>query len=367
MGFTLAEDPRAIAYVERALQLDPNNAGAWGTLADQAIKAGDFRRWNDASNRIAELDPLSSGALIGAAESNIEFGKQKQAVVQLRTAARFGQPQPYMRHFALGELAMKTGELARAFDEFTKARNGPGALVWADWRRGQVAFAMGMLDQARPLVSPLNQYPDEFWQLVNERDPGPAALETNRSNPGFAWNMMERNYRFLRILVNEGRFADVAALYDRRFNTPEEFARMPRGHMPFIGDSVPVIIALRHVGRTSEAERIHQLALQAIAQRYRSGPVPRAYDVLAAQHYALGGEQQRALDALDRAIDSGWLDRLNMGTLNDGTGLSMPDIAHEPAFRALVGNPRFQALRNRMQAVYSGERAKLAGEQATAD
>src|SRR5205823_5973808 len=123
--------------------------------------------------------------------------------------------------------------------------------------------------------------------------------------------------------------------------------------------AVPVIIALRHVGRSSEADRIEQLALQAVAERYRAGLVPRAYEVLAAQLYAIGGKQQQALDALSRAIDRGWLDRINMGTLNDGTGHSMLDIAHEPAFQPLIRSPRFQELRGRMEAVYARERAKI--------
>lgn len=359
MAYTLAEDPRSMPYVERAIQLDPNNADAWDSVAEKSIKAGNFIRWIDAENRKVELDPLNLGALFDVAECNFEMGQEAQAIAHLQRAARFGEPQPYMRHFAQGLVAMKTGQLARAFEELTLARNSPDAPNWANWRRGQVAFALGMLDQARPLVGPFNTYPDEFWQLVNEQNPGPSALATSRNSPEYAWNMVERNYLLLRILVNEGRYADVASLYDRRFDTPEEFAALPRGHMFFVADAVPVIIALRHAGRSSEADRIEQLALQAVAERYRAGPVPRGYEAFAAQLYAIAGQQQRALNVLSRAIDRGWLSRVNMGTLNDSTGVSMPDIAHEPAFKPLIGNPRFQELRGRMEFVYARERGKI--------
>jgi TolB-like protein/DNA-binding winged helix-turn-helix (wHTH) protein/tetratricopeptide (TPR) repeat protein len=364
MAWTLAEDPRSVPYVERALQLDPNNGDAWDSFAEQAIKAGNFTRWINAENRKVELDPLQFGEVFDVAECNFEMGRVSTAVAQLQRAARFGKPQPYVRHFAQGLVAMKTGQLARAFEEFTLARDSPDAANWANWRRGQVAFALGMLDQARPLVSPINMYPDEFWSLVNEQDPSPASLAISRNSPDYAWNMTERNYHLLRILVNERRYADVASLYDRRFDTPEEFAALPRGHMFFIADAVPVIIALRHVGRSSDADRIEQLALQAVAERYRAGIVPRGYEVLAAQLYAVAGEQQRALDALSRAIDRGWLNRINMGTLTDGTAHSMPDIAHEPAFKPLIGIPRFQELRSRMESVYARERAKIMAQPA---
>ena len=358
MAYTLAEDPRSVPYVERAIQLDPNNPDAWDSVAEKSIKAGNFTRWIGAENRIVDLDPLAFGWLSGVAESNFEMGRQAQAIAQLQRVARMGEPQPYMRHLAQGLVAMKTGQLARAFQEFTLARNSPDATSSANQRRGQVAFALGMLDQARPL-SMINSYPDEFWQLVNEHDPGPDALAISRNSPEYAWNMGERNYLLLRILVNERRYGDVASLYDRRFDTPEEFAALPRGHIFFVADAVPVIIALRHVGRSSEAARIEQLALQAVAERYRAGPVPRGYEALAAQLYAIDGDQRQALDALSRAIDRGWLNRVNMGTSNDGTGLSMPDIAHEPAFQSVIGNPRFQALRSRMESVYARERAKI--------
>jgi hypothetical protein len=55
-----------------------------------------------------------------------------------------------------------------------------------------------------------------------------------------------------------------------------------------------------------------------------------------------------------------------MGTQNDGTGISMPDIAHEPAFQSLIGNPRFQDLRGRMESVYARERAKIMAQRTAA-
>ncbi|MFL6763911.1 MAG: winged helix-turn-helix domain-containing protein [Sphingomicrobium sp.] len=349
MGDTLAEDPRSIPYVLRAIEIDPHNADAWFTLSDKYLKAGDFVRWNQALNKGATLDPLPMWNTLSAADSNHELGYEDQARRQIQFLYKHGQPQPYTRHMMAGFDAMAESDLSRALDEFTQAARSPNAQVWANSVRGQIFFAVGMLDEARPLSGVISPNPED-WDLNNGRDPGPYALDVGRKYPVYAWNMQERNYLLLRILVKGKRYADVAGLYDRRFQSPDEFSHTPRGHVSFIDDSIPVVLALRQVGREREAGRIYALARDAVAKRYRAGPVPPYYEVLAAQLYAIGGNQAAALDSLTRAVNRGWLNRLSS---------SMPSIADEPAFSSLRGNPRFEALRKRMESLYQRERAEI--------
>ena len=220
--------------------------------------------------------------------------------------------------------------------------------VWADSGRGSAFFNVGLFNEAQPLIA--FKAIESDWDIFEGRPPTPAAIEVSRKHPFYAWNMQERNYFLLRLLVNEGRYSEVAALYDRRFKSPEEFSHTPRGHESFLNDSVPVILALRQVGRTREADRIQEIARSEIEKRYKVGLIPNWYDVISAQHFAIGGDATRALNSLERAYRLGWLNRLYLG---------LPNIGDEPAFRSLAGNPRFEALKQRMETTYSRERQEV--------
>ena len=235
-------------------------------------------------------------------------------------------------------------------EEFTAAGRSVDAAsrVWADGGRAAVYQALGMFDEARRLV-PYKTLEQDF-DLYAKGILDPSVIEISRKHPFYAWNVMERNYHLLRLLVNRRRFADVAALYDRRFKSPEEFLRTPRGRIAFVNDSIPVVLALREVGRRREADRLYAIVRNEVAKRHRASKVPDWYDVMSAQVYAIGGDDRAALAALERAIRNGWLNRTNLATR---------DIAHEPAFQSLADAPRFQAIRNRLESLYAKERREI--------
>jgi DNA-binding SARP family transcriptional activator/TolB-like protein/tetratricopeptide (TPR) repeat protein len=350
MGDTLAEDPRSLPYVLRAAQLDPNNAAIWQELAEKYEKAGDFRRTKHAFDQAARIDPLWTWVVLPASWLNWNLGHRKLALQQVQQVFRHGQPQPHIRHMLRGDLAFRLGDFSRALEEYSAAARSTDAAgrVWADSGQGGVYFAVGMFEKARPLVA-LKAIEADF-DLFEGRPPSQATVEISRKHPFYAWNMQERNYFLLRLLVNHRRFAEVAALYDRRFKSPEEFSNTPRGHESFLNDSVPVVLALRQVDRKREADRIQAIALAEIEKRYRAGVIPMWYEALAAQHFAMAGDRVRAIEALERAIRKGWFNR---------GYLAMPDMAAEPAFRSLAGNPRYDAIQRRLADHYARERNEV--------
>jgi tetratricopeptide (TPR) repeat protein len=350
MADTLAEDPRSLPYALRAAELDPANADVWDELSEKYLKAGDFVRYKDAIERSARIDPLYLFAALTAAGANWDLGDRRRALQIVSPLYRHGKPRDHVRHMIRADLAFRSGDFSRALEEYAAAARSidEASRVWADGGRGSVFYAVGMFDRARPLV-PFKSLEQDF-ELFAGKAPDQADIEVSRKNPVYGWNMSERNYFLLRGLVKQRRFADVAALYDRRFRSPDEFSRTPRGHMAFINDSIPVILALREVGRRSEADRIYAIARNEVAKRYRAGPVPNWYDFAAAQLYAVGGDNSAALAALERAVGKGWL---------SGTGLALRDIADEPAFRSLATAPRFQAIRNRLESLYERERREI--------
>lgn len=350
MADSLAEDPRSLPYALRAVQLDRSNPMIWYELAEKFEKAGDYRRMKYAQDQAAKIDPLWPAVVLPAAYMNWNLGNRQLAASQVQQLYRHGQPRPHIQHMLRGDLAFRLGDFSKAMEEFTAASRSTDAAgrVWADSGRGSVYFNVGMFNEARPLIA--FKAIESDWDIFEGNQPTPAAVEISRKHPFYAWNMQERNYFLLRLLVNGGRFPEVAALYDRRFKSPEEFARTPRGHESFLNDSIPVILALRQVGRAREADRIQAIARAEIQKRYDAGVIPSWYEVIAAQHFALDGDQARALTSLERAYRLGWLNRLYLG---------LPNIEDEPAFRSLVGNPRFEALRQRMQATYTRERGEV--------
>lgn len=350
MGDTLAEDPRSLPYVLRAAELDPTNAEIWHELSEKYQKAGDFVRFKDAVERAAKIDPLWPALVVPAATFNWEIGDRQAAKQLVGQLYRHGQPQAHIRHMLRGHFAFQSGDFSRAMEEFTAAGRSVDAAsrVWADGGRAAVYQALGMFDEARRLV-PYKTLEQDF-DLYAKGILDPSVIEISRKHPFYAWNVMERNYHLLRLLVNRRRFADVAALYDRRFKSPEEFLRTPRGHIAFVNDSIPVVLALREVGRRREADRLYAIVRNEVAKRHRASKVPDWYDVMSAQVYAIGGDDRAALAALERAIRNGWLNRTNLATR---------DIAHEPAFQSLADAPRFQAIRNRLESLYAKERREI--------
>ena len=111
-----------------------------------------------------------------------------------------------------------------------------------------------------------------------------------------------------------------------------------------------VALALRGSGRGAEADRLLTHADAAIKWSLRRGRVPFWFDAAAAEVWAVQGKQDQALAALERAVDRGWTHSRNA---------DLHDIAHEPAFRALRGNPRFERLRARLAAHRDRERIEV--------
>lgn len=350
MADTLAEDPRSLPYALRAAELDPKNAEIWDELAEKYDKAGDFARYYDAIARAMRIDPLGLFGALNAAGFNWDLGDRRKALQMLGPLYRHGRPRDQVRHMIRADLAFRSGDFSRAMEEYTAAARSAeeGSRVWANGGRGSVYYAIGMFDESRRLI-PFKSLESDF-HLFTGALPSQADVEISRKHPLYGWNMSERNYFLLRGLIRQRRFADVAALYDRRFKSPEEFSRTPRGHIAFLRDSVPVILALREVGRRREADRIVAIAREELVKRHRAGVVPSWYDFSSAQHYAVAGNDSAALAALERAVRKGWINR---------TDLAMRDIGDEPAFRSLAGTGRFQAIRNRLESLYARERREI--------
>ena len=75
------------------------------------------------------------------------------------------------------------------------------------------------------------------------------------------------------------------------------------------------------------------------------------FDADSAALFAVEGRKDEALATLQRAFRRGW---------RQNGGADLRDIADEPAFRSMSGDPRFAQLRGLLAAHYARERQEVA-------
>jgi hypothetical protein len=150
-------------------------------------------------------------------------------------------------------------------------------------------------------------------------------------------------------MVRLGHSHDLVALYRAGFRDADDFiSRTSRYGM--LGELAPnLAIALRETGSQSEASYLlsaTSMRLEEVLKRTtRRETIGYLALIRAAQ-----GDSGRALPLLDLAMRRGWFP--------DGRAVAL-DLAEEPAFKSLRGDPRFEVLRKRMLEHIARERAEL--------
>ena len=110
-----------------------------------------------------------------------------------------------------------------------------------------------------------------------------------------------------------------------------------------------VALALRQAGRAADADRLLSQANSTIDAAYRQRTIPFDLDANVAAIRAVQGRRDQALSMLERAARRGW---------TDSASTDLPDIADEPAFAPLRGEPRFERIRAGLAAHLARERAE---------
>jgi tetratricopeptide (TPR) repeat protein len=92
---------KSVLVLERATQLEPENAEAWRRLAAARAATGQWAAAETAWHRFAALRPEDSAALTGRAEALIQLGRPVEAEPLLREALK-RQPDSALAHTLLG-------------------------------------------------------------------------------------------------------------------------------------------------------------------------------------------------------------------------------------------------------------------------
>ena len=373
--------PKAVAAAERAVQLDQNLAEAHYMLAtlhgldtpeavehlrrasDLAPRTGEGLHWQSimldgtgefdqsivALNRAHNLDPLWPTPIRSLVDMNAYMGNSAAA----EAAVRNGFPEdPIIQEFAFGRVAWLQGDYSEAARRWSQIANGqsrwssPARLSLEDVRYRLQLSKQPPSRQTRAIIGS-NRFGPRALMVAP-----PPASEWRKRNRSRAAALVyhDQNIVAAKLMLNAGRARELVAGYDSSagllsIRRGERVAKCQLYELPVVA------LALRHVGRGAEADALLRQADVLIRRIYRGSKVPSWFDEDAAANWAVQGKTGEAIQALDRAMQRGWV---HQGRAD------LPNIEDEPAFRLLRADPRFEPLRAKYRQHFAREREETA-------
>ena len=346
-GLLLPEgSPEAVAHLRRAAELDPNNAENLIGLGSALAASGEFDRELAVYRRAQAADPLWFRTTGQLAIRLAEMGRRAEAEA---VAKRGFAQNPTNLHMLLGRVDFVVGDYSETARHWSvvagansprwsgRARDGLDEVkVYLGLKRAPSGSTASFLSLSRPV---------SVW---NEGPPAPTAWQRRNRTPVAADVYRDDNHIGAKLMLNSGRARELVATYDGPVGLlnlrPSEPIRADQ-----LDEVAVVALALIQAGRRADSNRLLNQANTKIATLYRQRAIPFALDGDVAAIRAAQGKRDQALGMLERAVKRGW-------THSGPTDL--PNLADEPAFRALGGNPRFERIRGSLTAHLARERAE---------
>jgi TolB-like protein/DNA-binding winged helix-turn-helix (wHTH) protein len=344
-----ADSREGVAHLRRAAALSPRTSEGMTWQAVTLHVSGDFSRAYAAFQRAHDLDPLSSGPMKTIVDSYALAGNRAAAQSAIN---KYFPEDPMIRNFALARVAWFSGDFSEAARRLSAAPEGSR---WASSSKLGLQNVLFMLKLSKdhpsrpplPVIGTGRNTPVRLWM-----DAPPSPAEWLRRNRSSAAELVYRDENVLaaKLMLREGRAKELVSTYDS--NTG--LLGMRRGEKVgtcYLQNAAVVALALRTVGRNDESNEILRQADAAIRAAYAEGVVPTWLDDDAAGIWALQGDKDAAVGALERALRRGSA---------HATRTDLPKLVDEPALRSLRGYPKFEAVRAKYDAHYARERLETA-------
>ena len=330
--------------LERAIQLNPSLADARIAYSFWLFTRGDYEGSLDQARVAADLDPRNPRVMEALANAYWSLARAEEAIATLKDLMRQDPSNPrayqglsrwYMQMGKPGQAMRYTQALLELDPESQRRQAAVCDMHHQLWdREAGVACNEEYLER---FPDDLDVRKNLLWFRDGPAVAEPLFLEQIEAEPWLDY----RKVQYANFLSSELRHADVIAVVEAAY---PQLA----GDSPEISDwtSWPARLLAHAYIETGQREK--GLALLAeverTVQRMRklqgAGWVAGNED---AQIYAIRGEKDRALDALEAAIDAGWM-FYSFGLESD------------PSFNAFKNDPRFVELVQKLEKRMAGER-----------
>jgi TolB-like protein len=370
-------DPAAKALLDKALLLDPNHAEAWAGLGlyylgqpsahNEAIEALERAlsinpNLIDASNwlQIAygdagmtgkvlpiledmlERDPLYRPAIGNATLEFNRLGMQERSLAVLDRARPYIPDDAHLLTYEARTLE-SLGRYAEALPLAEEAvRRQPSDGIF----RNVLAAALFRTHQYERILDPsYNRFWRSFLLSIMDRKEEATILAYELAAEGYPGPL-------LGIFIRSGKFAEAIKYVEDRWpgldDLEADFPHGDEGHGMMIGAA----ILYARTGNDDKFKDAMARVRKAHDQLIGEGVQAMFFFFNEAAYYTLARDFEKALDQLEISIDKGAI-----GTLKITLGA--------PAFEPLEGDPRFEALQQRMLDNLNAQRAELGLEPVT--
>ena len=348
--YTGPHNERAIAWLEAAVDREPDNARARAALADayaqkvfHSAEPWWRRRALEEARRAVELAPeLAEGhKALGLAETVARNPHAALAAYRRALELKPNYPEALNN---LGALEFDRGGISVAVGRFRKALQGQPRDALYLTNLGTCLRILGLEPEAQEVlragaVPASASFPENRWQRalidLHEGAHEAARLRLEAALKG-APRDRELLWRATEVELIRGRPAEALAFARR--------ALAERGGAEGLSEIRPALLWARLEGGAEARTRaIARADLRWEKQARSSGSAEWAL-MLAADHLALSDPAQ-AMGWLVRAVEWGFRDRVRLSV--------------DPVFEALRGEARFRALLDEMEELVARERARL--------
>lgn len=338
--------PESERRLRRAVALDPSYSEAWNWLGNSLMAKARYREARQAYERALEIDPLLHPAVSNLSALLTEMQDWDAADrLTRRTTTAGGSPELIIglkadQFFARGDLSASL-ELLRQHGLTSDGR--AKRLLWLNWF--ETLTATGYLDELHGLTG----CPDWYAPMLAGKALPPRSFEGKPVTPEEFWTSQFFSTPATRTMIRMGREPEVIRLYRAGFRNADDFVSRTdqRDMLPELAANLSV--ALQAEGFKEEAFYLLGAASQRLEQVLKQSPSRAAIGRLAVIR-AAQGDTEESLRLLKSALDK--------GVFPDGRNMAL-DLAQEPAFRSLRGDPRFETARKRILDHIAKERAEL--------